>query len=311
MMTRIVFYCKVALLVGLALTMAACRQTNPSPGQTPTPGETELSPTANGETATQASGETPIPPATSLPLAARVNGWEISLAEHQAELAMYQAAVGRDLATEDEERVLDELIDQAILAQAAVEKGFVVDEALLSERTNALQEQLGGEGALNDWIAAHGYDQAAFQRALGRSAASAWMRDQIAAEVPRVAEQIHARQVLLYSSDEAAQVLAELESGYDFGNMARKYDPVTGGDLGWFPRGYLPDAKLEQAAFSLQPDQFSSVIETLAGFHILQVIERDPQRPLDPEALLILQNQAVQTWLQSQRSQANIERLLP
>ena len=86
---------------------------------------------------------------------------------------------------------------------------------------------------------------------------------------------------------------------------------MTGGDLGWFPRGYLPDKKLEEAAFSLQPDQFSAVIESPAGFHILQVLERDPQHPLSPDARLALQTQAVVDWLAQRRTQSQIEILLP
>jgi parvulin-like peptidyl-prolyl isomerase len=61
----------------------------------------------------------------------------------------------------------------------------------------------------------------------------------------------------------------------------------------------------------LQPGQYSSIIQTLAGFHILQVLERDPQRPLDPQALLTLQNRAVADWLQTHHDQSDIQVLLP
>jgi peptidyl-prolyl cis-trans isomerase C len=122
---------------------------------------------------------------------------------------------------------------------------------------------------------------------------------------------VHARQILLYTADQADQIYQQLKSGNDFGNLANKYDPQTGGDLGWFPRGYLPDKELEDAAFSLQPDQFSSVIESPAGFHILQVLERDPQHPLSPDARLALQTQAVIDWLAQHRSQSQIEILIP
>ena len=93
--------------------------------------------------------------------------------------------------------------------------------------------------------------------------------------------------------------------------VAVQYDPVTHGDLGWFPRGYLLDKKLEEIAFSLQPEAYSEVIETLAGYHILQVLEREAQRPLTPEALLAQQVQAVQDWLNERRSQTEIQILLP
>ncbi len=306
------FYIKVlALLVEvilLASSLAACTRGGPTPVITPS-NAAQTTPSPAAEKVTPSIPPSPTP--TSPPLAERVNGMEITLAEYQSELAEEKAATGKEPASEDQKLVLDELRDQALLAQGAAEKGFEVDDALLQQRIQKLNDQLGGAQALKDWMASYGYTEDSFQRALRRSIAAAWMRDQIAASVPKTAEQVHARQILLYNSEQANAVLALLQAGNDFGNLAVKYDPVTGGDLGWFPRGYLPDSKLEEVAFSLQLNQYSSVIQTAAGFHILQVIERDPQRPLDPEVLLILQGRAVANWLEMHRSKSQVEVLLP
>lgn len=285
---------RAALVLGVLL-LAGCRMaaTASPPPASPQP---TVSPTV-----------TPPPTATPPPLAARVNGYPITLAEYQVELALYQAALGKELATEERQRVLDDLIDQALLAQDAIMQGFDASEAALQERMAQLSAQLGGAAALAAWQAAHGFDDETFARALRRSMAAAWMRDQIARSVPRTAEQIHARQILLYSREEAERVLAELATGADFTALAEKYDPVTRGDLGWFPRGFLLDPQLEEAAFALQPGQYSPILQTVAGYHILLVLERDPQRPLDPQALLKLQRQAVQTWLEQRRQTSQIE----
>jgi len=307
-MTRVWFSPKglvgLGVLAGIAV---ACSRGGPPVVTSP---ETfaSLTPSPTGE-ATITNTVTPTP--TPAPLAARVNGFEITLAEYQAELALYRVASGSDLTPEDEKRVLDDLIDRALLAQAAAEKGFDVDDALLASRLKDLSDPLGGEEALSDWINAHGYTPDGFRRALRRSIGAAWMRDQIIAAVPERAEQVHARQILLYNSDQANEVFVQLEAGNSFYNLALEYDPVTGGDLGWFPRGYLPDANLEATVFSLEPDQYSPVIETPAGFHILQVLERDPQRLLDPEALRILQLQALRDWLVKRRVESEIQMLLP
>jgi peptidyl-prolyl cis-trans isomerase C len=53
------------------------------------------------------------------------------------------------------------------------------------------------------------------------------------------------------------------------------------------------------------------VIETPLGFHIIQLIEKDPQHALTPDARLALQLLAVQNWLQQRRSESTIEVLLP
>jgi len=315
-MMRPQLYIKPLLgLVLLALLLTACNlpdKTTVSPAGLPA----SETPAATGETpaAVTTSGATPTPAeptATSAPLAARINGTELSLAEYQAELAQYQAARAAELTPEDRQRVLDELTDQVLLAQGAAEQGFTVDNALLQERQQRLSDQLGGQAALDGWINTHGYDAQSFRSALVRSIAAAWMRDQIAAGVPGSAEQVHVRQILLYNAATASDVLGQLKSGNDFGNLAVKYDPISRGDLGWFPRGYLLDQKLEEVAFNLQPQAYSDVIQTPAGYHILQLLERDPQRLLTPEAKLALQTLAVQNWLQERRGQAEIQNLLP
>jgi parvulin-like peptidyl-prolyl isomerase len=251
---------------------------------------------------------TNVPPsATPQPLAAQVNGEEISLEQFQAELARYQAAVGTELATEDQQKVLDDLIDQLLLAQGAAEAGFTVDEQTLQTRLDALVESLGSPEALANWMEEQGYSEESFRRDLSRSIAAAWMRDQVIASVPETAEQVHVRQILQLNAAEAEGSLAQISSGADFGQLAAAADPLTGGDLGWFPQGYLLDPKLDEAAFSLQPGEHSQVIQTGAGYHILQVLERDPERPLDPDARLVLQSQALEDWLAARRSQSEIE----
>jgi len=292
----------------LAMVVAGCRPdrpavatlTPPLPGSTPTQSVT-----------TPSLEVSPTPAPTSPPLAARAARYPISLAEYEAELAMAQAARGTELAPQDAETVLQDLIDQALLAEAAVKQGFTADDALIEEHIARMVEQLGSEQALQDWYIGFKYDDQTFRLALRRSIQAAWMRDRIAAQVPTTAEQVHVRQILLYEADQANEVYRLLESGNSFRNLALQYDPVTGGDLGWFPRGYLPHPQIEEAAFNLDLEAYSPIIETPAGFHILQLLERDPARSLAPDALLALQAKAVADWLAQNRQTAEIEVLLP
>jgi len=308
-MDRMLFYFKGFLCAGILLLMLpACvgkeeisvSSTGPnSPTFSYTQSNTSIHPSS-------------IPPsATSVPLAARINGSEITLEEYQTEVDLYREAKGTDLAPEDEKLVLDNLIAETILAQSAVQEGFIVNDEILQEHLERLSEGPQGEEILASWKTMYGFEDDIFTTAMSRSIGAAWMRDKIISSVPSKAEQVHVRQILLYNLDLANQVLSLLQAGNDFGNLAKKYDPVTGGDLGWFPMGYLPDPKVEEAAFKLQPDEYSSVIETLAGFHIIQVLERDLGRALSPDALLTLQKTALKDWLQSHLDQSEIEIFLP
>jgi len=246
---------------------------------------------------------------TPIPLVATVNGAAISEEEFRAELALYSAAQEDSTSqaeSEIREIVLNDLINQTLLAQAASEAGYNVDDKTLQMRITNLIEQVGDEQALQNWIESQGYRLENFEIALRRSIEAAWMRDQILAAVPETAEQVHARQILVYDQGEANQVLRELRSGKDFATLLAIYDPHSMGDLGWFPRGYLIDPKLDEAVFSLQPEEFSDVIETRVGFHILQVIEREPDRLLEPDVRLIFQEKALQDWIETQRNLSEI-----
>lgn len=76
----------------------------------------------------------------------------------------------------------------------------------------------------------------------------------------------------------AQAILDSIKAGADFAEMAKKYseDPgsaVHGGDLGFVRRGlFYPE--FEAAAFSLQTNQISDLVESPVGYHIIQLLER-------------------------------------
>ncbi len=250
------------------------------------------------------------PTATPVPMAVTINGESITQEEFDAELARYQQAqteLGVTVSAEEAAQVvLDDFIDQTLLAQNAILSGYVVDDATLQARIDALAAQVGGAEALAAWQADNGYTEAGFRSALRRQMAAAWTRDQIIASVPTIAEQVHVKQILFYNANDAQTVYALLQSGWDFNAVAEQYDPLTKGELGWFPRGYLDHPSIEEAAFALQPEEYSAVVESSVGFHILYLEERDPVRPLSSDALLTLQERALQDWLTQRRNESTI-----
>jgi peptidyl-prolyl cis-trans isomerase C len=252
----------------------------------------------------------PTPTITPVPLAISVNGEGITMPEFEAELARYQkaqTALGNTVSLEAATKTItDEFIDTLLLEQAATANGYRLDDAALQSRIDSLATQVGGPDALTAWQAAHGYTEATFRSDLRRQMAAAHMRDQLADSVPSTADQVHVRQILLHDAESAQKALGELKAGWNFNDLASQYDPLTKGELGWFPRGYLSDPAIEAAAFALQPGQYSDVIQAQAGYDILFLVERDPARPLSPDALLTLQERAVQDWLSQRRNESTI-----
>ena len=250
------------------------------------------------------------PTETPIPLAVSVNGDDVTAADFEAELARYQqalASLGDTVSLETATQVvLDDMIDTLLLEQGAAADGFVVDDATLQSRIDALAAGLGGSDALAGWESDHGYTGADFSSALRRQIDAAWMRDQVTASVSSTAEQVHVKQILLYNAAVAQQVLVSLQAGKSFEELAAQYDPLIKGELGWFPRGYLPSPVIEDAAFVLQTGQVSPIVQDAAGYHLLYLVERDLARLLSPDALLTLQEHAVQGWLTQRRNESTI-----
>jgi peptidyl-prolyl cis-trans isomerase C len=103
-------------------------------------------------------------------------------------------------------------------------------------------------------------------------------------------------------------VSAQLDAGADFDQLAAQYDAATRGELGWFPRGYLLlDPALEEAVFKLEAGQHTPVLQSAIGYHIIRVVEKNTTQPLLPDALLLVQSQALQTWLKDRRTGSQVE----
>jgi peptidyl-prolyl cis-trans isomerase C len=264
-----------------------------------------------GQSGESAATEALTPAPTEAPMAARVNGEGILLSDYEQELQRYQAGAA-DLqievsAQDAREAVLDYLIEQTLFKQAAQENGYTVSDAELVQKIIELAEARGGQASLDAYLSENFYSQDSFRSAVARELAVIWMRNYLIDQAPATAEQVRARQILVNSQNEAIAVQRRLEVGTPFSDLAYEYDPLTGGELGWFPRGYLFQPAVEEAAFALQPGQYSGTIETNYGFHIVEVIERDPQRELKGDALIAAQRAYIGTWLADQRAQSMIE----
>lgn len=110
----------------------------------------------------------------------------------------------------------------------------------------------------------------------------------------------------------AQEIRQRLLAGEDFAALAAEYSSdttsaVNGGDLGWFGRGAMV-APFEEAAFALEPGEISEPIRSDFGYHIIEVLEKDADRPKDQATLEQERTAAYETWLQEQIAATPIER---
>ncbi len=102
-----------------------------------------------------------------------------------------------------------------------------------------------------------------------------------------VPEQVKASHILVPASkDEPNDVrekakakindmLRQIKEGADFAEFAKNNPDstsATGGDLGYFTKGEMLE-DFEKAAFALEPNQVSDVIETIYGYHLIKVTD--------------------------------------
>ena len=72
----------------------------------------------------------------------------------------------------------------------------------------------------------------------------------------------------------------------------------------------LTQPNVEEAVFALQPGEYTEVIKSNIGYHIVYVIEREAEHKLSIESRRMLQEKALQAWLEAARATSTIEILV-
>ena len=120
----------------------------------------------------------------------------------------------------------------------------------------------------------------------------------------------------------AEEALGKAKAGQDFGALAQQYSDDTrssaqSGELPWMSREEIKLLSFREAAFSLQKGAISDVLESPAGFHIIQAVDKQPSRiaefdEVKDRILQLLQGQEAQerlrTTIEGLMAKAKIER---
>jgi len=259
-------------------------------------------------------------------IAARVNGEPIPLADYERQVRQFRAVyadVGYDWTTEEgqrlaaqiQRRALESLIQTLLIQQEAARRGLAISDEELESNVRESIEKGGREEAFQDWLRQNGLTREQFVAEARMGLLTSRLIEELTPDLKQQAEQVHGRHILLADLTTAQQVRRMLEAREDFATLAAQYshDQFTrdrGGDLGWFARGLLAWPEVEEAAFALQPGQISEVVQSPMGSHIIQVVERDADRPLPPDMFQALKEQTVTRWLEEQRRSAQVEILI-
>lgn len=210
--------------------------------------------------------------------------------------------------------MLDIMIEQLLIEQAAKEAGVNVTEEELDATIQSLYDEIG-KAAFEEWLTNEDMSLEEMRERLRSDMIATQMANQIADSVPAQSEHIQARHILVATEEEAQQILSQIQAGGDFVQLARTYSQDistrdVGGDLGFFPEGVLTSPEVEAAAAELQPGQVSGIVQSGLGYHIVQVVQRESNMDVNPDNLRLLRDKAVRNWLDTLRASADIQRFV-
>jgi Parvulin-like peptidyl-prolyl isomerase len=91
-------------------------------------------------------------------------------------------------------------------------------------------------------------------------------------------EEVRARHILVKTEEEAKAIIADLDAGKDFVEIAKEKstDPnkSEGGDLGYFTKGRMVP-EFEEAAFALEKGAYSKTpVQSQFGFHVIKLEDK-------------------------------------
>jgi len=230
--------------------------------------------------AAMAADQPPAPPTGSVPapsplpppntVVARVDGTELHLSDLEAAQQNLPPQAQKLPLEQIYPMLLDRLVDGALITEAG-RKEHLEQDPELQVRLKRYEDRLIQEAYLNQAIkAAETEDQLK-------------ARYQTFAKDTAGREEVHAQHILVKTEDEAKSVIAELDKGADFGELAKKYstDPSasSGGNLGYFGHDDMVKA-FTDAAFALSPGRYSKTpVKTEFGWHVIKVEDRRAGKP--------------------------------
>lgn len=232
-----------------------------------------------------------------------VNG--ISIPRSRVEIAVANnVTAGQPDTPELRKRVLDALINQEIVAQAAVRQGLDKDPAVAA-RLDLLRQEALFAALLLDYFSANPISD-----------------EMLRAEYERLkpvqpTRQYRIRHIRVATQELAAQLVAQLSTGASFEKLAAEHSADAtsakqGGDLGWITPDQLVGPIAEAVAKLTKGQLTEAPVRTEAGWHVVRL---DDERPTvvptfeqaQPRLREIVQNRIAQQMMSELRAKAQIE----
>jgi peptidyl-prolyl cis-trans isomerase C len=195
---------------------------------------------------------------------ARVNGVEITLGHAIALREMLPAPLQAVPDTHLFPALVNQLVDQELLAQSVAGALGTADRLRLENQTRAFLSGVALAAAI---------DLAVTEPNI--AAAYVAFAEEFGAGEP--VTEWNAAHILVPTEEAARAALAAIRGGRDFGEVAREVSTDgsarQGGDLGWFGPGVMIP-EFEAAVRALEPGEVSEPLQTQFGWHLVRLVDR-------------------------------------
>jgi peptidyl-prolyl cis-trans isomerase C len=254
-------------------------------------------------------GGTERPPEPGDAAVARVNGKTVWSSDVKRE-AVAQGLIGEgeplDVSSDLFRRVLDEVVDQKLLAAEALKRKLDKDP-LAQKRLAAARERILGDMLVETVVS----------DAVNENAVRGLYQEQL--KLAKRSEELRARQIVTATQAEAEAVKKLLATGASFEALAmeRSTDPATrfnGGDLGYFTADVMPEA-YEANLKSAKPGEVVGPFQVDGGWAVVKVEDRRMEQPITleaarPQIVRFLTYDQVRDLLEKLRGRAKIQTLI-
>jgi peptidyl-prolyl cis-trans isomerase C len=209
---------------------------------------------------------------------AKVDGQTVWSSDVKRE-AVAQGLIGEgeplDVSSDLFRRVLDEVVDQRLLAEEALKRKLDKDP-MAQRRLAAARDRVLGDMLVESVVA----------EAVNDNAIRGLYQEQL--KLAKRSEEIHARQIVLPTAAEAEAVRKLLAAGASFEALAmeKSTDAATrfnGGDLGYFTIDVMPEA-YDAALKAVRPGQVVGPFPVAGGYALVKVEDRREEQPITLEA---------------------------
>jgi peptidyl-prolyl cis-trans isomerase C len=239
-------------------------------------------------------------PALTGDVVATVNGSVIT----QEVLDVYtgQRAAKTSNSETPREAILNELVALELMRQEAVSKGLAT-QPLVAATLNQLERSTMAGAAIKSFMESN---QASDEDA------KKFYDEQVG--VP--GKEYKARHILVESEDEANNIIAMLDDGQDFSELAKQKSTgpsgPSGGELGWFGAGQMVKPFADAAAAMDKGSYSKTPVQTEFGWHVIMLDDvRDSTPPpfedVKDRVKMLLVNQALQAHINQLRESASVE----